>query len=67
MDILNLDLETFSTVDISNGSYKYSEGMIILLLGYSFNFEPVEVIDLTIWQQQGKTPEEIWYLLPARL
>lgn len=67
MDILNLDLETFSTEDIKNGSHKYSEGMIILLLGYSFNFEPVEVIDLTIWQRQGKTPEEIWWLLPARL
>lgn len=67
MDILNLDLETFSTEDIKNGSFKYSEGMIILLLGYSFNFEPVEVIDFTIWQEQGKTPAEIWLLLPARL
>lgn len=67
MDILNLDLETFSTEDIKNGSFKYSEGMIILLLGYSFNFDPVEVIDITIWEVQGKTPAEIWLLLPARL
>lgn len=67
MDILNLDLETFSTDDIKNGAAKYSEHVIILLLGYSFNFEPVTVIDLTIWEVQGKTPEQIWYLLPARL
>lgn len=67
MDILNLDLETFSTEDIKNGSFKYSEGMIILLLGYSFNFEPVKVIDITIWEVQGRTPAEIWLLLPARL
>lgn len=67
IDILNLDLETFSWEDIKNGSAKYSEGMIIMLLGYSFNFEPVEVIDLTIWQEQGKTPEQIWWLLPVRL
>lgn len=67
MYILNLDLETYSTVDIKNGSHKYAEEAIILLLGYSFNFEPVEVIDLTVWQAQGKTPEEIWWLLPKRL
>lgn len=67
IDILNLDLETFSWEDIKNGSAKYSEGMIIMLLGYSFNFEPVTVIDLTIWEVLGKTPEQMWWLLPARL
>lgn len=67
MDILNLDLETFSWEDIKNGAAKYSEQVIILLLGYSFNFEPPTVIDLTIWQAQGKTPEQIWWLLPKRL
>lgn len=67
MDILNLDLETFSTIDIKNGAAKYAEKAIILLLGFSFNYEPVEVIDLTVWQRQGKTPAEIWRLLPARL
>jgi DNA polymerase len=66
-DILNLDLETFSTEDIKNGSYKYAEGMIILLLAYSFNYEPVQLIDFTIWQDMEMTPEEIWEELPDRL
>jgi len=67
MDILNLDLETFSTDDIKNGAHKYAEHVIIMLLGYSFNFEPVVVIDLTVWQECGKTPLEIWNLLPLKL
>jgi DNA polymerase len=66
-DILNLDLETFSTEDIKNGSYKYAEGMIILLLAYSFNYEPVQLIDFTIWQDMEMAPEEIWKELPDRL
>ncbi len=67
LDVLNLDLETWSDEDIKNGSFKYSEGVEILLLGYSFNEEPVEVIDLTVWQRAGYTPEQIWNLLPKRL
>lgn len=67
MDILNLDTETWSTEDIKNGSAKYSEQVEILLLAYSFNFDPVEVVDFTEWQRLGFTPEQIWWELPERL
>lgn len=67
MDILNLDTETYSTEDIKNGAAKYSEQVEILLIAYSFNYEPVEVIDLTVYQRLGMTPEEIWWVLPKRL
>lgn len=67
MDILNLDCETYSEEDIKNGAYKYSEKVEILLLAYSFNFEPVEVIDFTEWQRMGLTPQQIWWELPERL
>lgn len=64
---LFLDTETFSWEDIKNGAYKYSERVEVLLLAYSFNFEPVQVIDFTPWQRKGLTPAQIWELLPARL
>lgn len=67
MDILNLDSETRSKIDIKNGAYKYSEDVVILLLAYSFNYEPIEVIDFTIWQDMEMTPAEIWEELPKRL
>lgn len=67
MDILNLDSETYSEEDIKNGAHKYSEKVEILLLAYSFNFETVEVIDFTEWQQMGLTPQQIWWELPERL
>lgn len=66
-DVLFLDTEDFSTEDIKNGSYKYSEGVEVLLIAYSFNFEPVQVVDLTIWQRQRLTPAQIWKKLPERL
>ena len=47
---LNIDLETFSSVDIKKaGMYKYvqSPDFEILLFGYSLDGAPVEVIDLT--------------------
>ena len=49
MDTLAIDLETYSDNDIKYGVYKYvdSPNFEILLLGYSFDDEPVQVIDLT--------------------
>ncbi|NLI90382.1 MAG: DNA polymerase [Epulopiscium sp.] len=59
MKKLAIDIETFSSVDLARcGVYKYSEAedFEILLLGYAFNDEEVEVVDLA----QGETvPEEI--------
>lgn len=49
MATLAIDLETYSDNDIKYGVYKYvdSPNFEILLLGYSFDDEPVQVADLT--------------------
>ena len=48
MKILSIDLETLGHVDIkSAGGYKYAETCEILLFGYAYDDEPVQVIDLT--------------------
>lgn len=49
MNHLHLDFETFSSVDIrSSGAYKYTESLDfeILMMAYSFNDEPEQIIDL---------------------
>ena len=47
MKILSIDLETYSDLDIKAvGGYKYAENAEILLFGYAYNDEPVQVIDL---------------------
>jgi DNA polymerase len=48
--ILHIDLETYSSVDLAAcGVYKYAESLDfkILLFGYAWNDDPVEVLDLT--------------------
>jgi len=48
-DLLFIDIETFSSVDITEcGSYKYqaSPDFEILICGYAFNDEPVTIVDL---------------------
>lgn len=49
MATLAIDLETYSDNDIKYGVYKYvdSPNFEILLLGYSFDDGPVQVVDLT--------------------
>lgn len=49
MNTLAIDLETYSDNDIKYGVYKYvdSPNFEILLLGYGFDDEPVQVVDLT--------------------
>lgn len=49
MATLAIDLETYSDNDIKYGVYKYvdSPNFEILLLGYGFDDEPVQVVDLT--------------------
>ena len=47
-NILHIDLETFSSVDLADcGVYKYAESpdFEILLFGYAFNEEPVRVLE----------------------
>ena len=54
MNHLSIDLETFSSVPIAkSGMYKYvqSDDFEILLLAYSLNGDPVQIIDLA----QGET------------
>lgn len=56
---LSIDIETFSSVDIGNsGLYKYvqSDDFEILLFAYSFDDEPVKVIDLA---QEEQLPDEL--------
>lgn len=48
MNTLAIDIETYSDLDIKKvGGYKYAENCEILLFGFAFNDDPVEVIDLT--------------------
>lgn len=59
MRTLSIDLETFSSVDIGKaGLYKYvqSNDFEILLFAYSFDDEPVRVIDLA---QGEQLPQEL--------
>lgn len=63
MDILNIDIETYSDIDIkSAGAYKYamSENFEILLFAYSLNGGPVQIVDLA---QGEKLPQRIVELL----
>lgn len=59
MRTLSIDIETYSSVSLPKcGVYAYSESpdFEILLFGYAFDDEPVQVIDLTVC---GGLPEEI--------
>lgn len=59
MRILSIDIETFSSVSLKKcGVYAYCESpdFEILLFGYAFDDEPVQVIDLTVC---GGLPKEI--------
>ena len=50
MKILSIDIETYSSVDLSEaGVYRYAEApdFEVLLIGYSFDGGPVDVIDTT--------------------
>ena len=63
MNVLNIDIETYSSEDISKtGLYKYAQStdFEILLFAYSLNGSPVEVVDLA---QGGSVPEEIVKML----
>lgn len=59
MTILSVDIETFSSVDLTKcGVYAYTEAhdFEIMLFGYAFDNEPVKVIDLASGEN---LPEEV--------
>lgn len=54
MQTLNIDIETFSSIDIKKaGLYKYvqSPDFEILLFAYSFNGQPTQIVDLAQGEQ----------------
>ncbi|HET8870490.1 MAG TPA: DNA polymerase [Aquabacterium sp.] len=53
--ILHVDTETFSTIDIKCGVYRYAEGAEILMVSYAFDDEPVKLWDITM----GEPPREL--------
>ena len=58
MRTLHIDLETFSSVPIKSGLYKYvqSRDFEILLFAYSYDYEPVKILDLACGE---RIPESI--------
>lgn len=59
MKTLHIDLETYSDVDITKaGLYKYvqSPAFEILLCAYSYDYEPVHIVDLAAGEQ---IPEQV--------
>ncbi len=63
MNHLNIDIETYSSVDIkTSGAYKYaaSSDFEILLFAYSLNNDPVKIVDLA---RGEKIPKIILLLL----
>lgn len=54
MRILNIDVETFSTVDIKSGVKKYCTGAELLLLSYSLDGKPVRCIDVAQGEELPK-------------
>ncbi|MGN0402608.1 MAG: DNA polymerase [Acetatifactor sp.] len=58
MRTLHIDLETYSGVSIKSGLYKYvqSPDFEILLFAYSYDYEPVRIIDLACGE---KIPDAI--------
>lgn len=59
MKTLSIDLETYSSADISKtGVYRYSESpdFEILLFGYSIDGAPVQLVDLTCGE---RIPDEV--------
>ncbi|MED9903547.1 MAG: DNA polymerase [Lachnospiraceae bacterium] len=53
MRTLHIDLETYSSVPIKSGLYKYvqSPDFEILLFAYSYDYEPVRIIDVAQGEQ----------------
>jgi len=61
MNTLTIDIETYSGTDIKQGVYKYTQDpdFTILLFGYAYNDDPIQVIDLT---REALPKELVWDL-----
>jgi DNA polymerase bacteriophage-type len=58
MNVLHIDLETYSTVNLkTQGMYRYVEDVEIMLMGYALNDEPANVWDWT--KDLNKPPKVI--------
>jgi len=64
MNILHVDIETFSPTSIKRGTYIYSEAAELLLFGYAWNDNPTQVVDCTV---EGGLTEARNILLDAAL
>ena len=63
-EYLSVDLETYSPYDIKKcGAFHYAEDVEILLFGYAFNDEPVEVIAFPTINEA--MPQDIEYMLSS--
>lgn len=52
MPTLYLDLETFSTVKIRHGAYRYAEDAEVMLVAWAWDDEPVQVFDCAdVWPE----------------
>lgn len=58
MRTLHIDLETFSSVSIKSGLYRYvqSPDFEILLFAYSYDYEPVRIVDIACGE---RIPESV--------
>jgi hypothetical protein len=69
MQHLHIDIETYSSVDITSaGAYKYAESLDfeILMMAYAFDDEEVEIIDFA----QGETAhkgQHVSFRVPAKI
>ena len=60
MTRLWLDTETFSPIPINNGSWRYSEGVEVMIVTYAFDDGPVEIWDVTAGTA---APTRLWEAL----
>lgn len=59
-DILHVDTETFSTIDLRKcGLYHYAEAVEIMMVSWALNDEPVRLWDIT----QGDPPKDLLEML----
>lgn len=64
MTVLRIDIETFSSVDLKKaGMYRYAESpdFEVLLFGYAFDEEPIQVVDLASREAlPGRVQRALW-------
>ena len=61
MTTLWVDCETFSTIPISRGTHRYSEGVEVMLWAYAVDNTPIKVWDLTTGTEMPDDLTEAFY------